>query len=86
MSDRPKTYKREVAAVLLTFLCTIIWQAAQADPIGTLQIIVWPFMLFAGAAWGMDWAGKSDIMKGQGNENRTGGGAQRAGARRKAGD
>jgi len=81
-----KTYKREVAAVLLIFLGVIVWQAAQADPLGALQIIVWPIMLFAGAAWGMDWAGKSDIMKGQGNENRTGGGAQRAGARRETGD
>lgn len=53
-----KTYKREVAFILLVFLGVIVWQAAKADPIEALKLIVWPIMLFAGAAWGMDWAGK----------------------------
>lgn len=57
-----KTWKREVAAALLVFLCVIVWRAAQDDPIGALGLIVWPIMLFAGAAWGMDWAGKSDVI------------------------
>lgn len=71
---------------MLVFLGVIVWKAAEADPLGALQIIVWPIMLFAGAAWGMDWAGKSDILKGTGDENRIGGGSQRAGAGRGSGD
>ena len=59
-----KTFKRELAALLVAFLCFIAWKAAEVDPIEALKIIVWPIMLFVGAAFGMQWASKqTDLMK-----------------------
>lgn len=59
-----KTFKREMAAVLALFLCFIVWKASEAEPVETLKIIVWPIMLFVGAAFGMDWAKKqTDLME-----------------------
>ncbi len=53
-----KTFKREIAACLAVFLCVIAWQAAAAAPVETLKVIIWPIMLFVGAAFGMQWASK----------------------------
>lgn len=53
-----KTYKREIAVCLAVFLCVIIWHAARAEPVETLKVIIWPIMLFVGAAFGMQWASK----------------------------
>lgn len=53
---KQKTFKREVAACLAVFLCVIIWKAADTQPVETLKIIIWPIMLFVGAAYGMQWA------------------------------
>ncbi len=53
-----KTFKREMAACLTLFLCLITWKAAAADPIETLKVIIWPIMLFVGAAFGMQWASR----------------------------
>lgn len=59
-----KTFKRELAAVLVLFLCFIAWKASEADPVETLKVIIWPIMLFVGAAFGMQWASKqTDLMK-----------------------
>jgi len=61
MASKPlfkKTYKREVATALLTLLGYVV----VIGNVEVLEVIVWPFMVFAGAAFGMDWAGK------QGNE------------------
>ena len=52
--SRPKTYKREVAKILVGFLMYI---SLYGEP-EVLKIIIWPFMLFVGAAYGMDWASK----------------------------
>lgn len=59
-----KTWKREVASVLLVFTGFIVWQAAQADPIEALKVIIWPVFIFSGAAWGMEWASKqTDLVR-----------------------
>ena len=61
---KPKTYKREVAFLLLIFLCVVAWMAAKVAPVETLKVIVWPIMVFAGAAWGMEWASKQANLTG----------------------
>lgn len=53
-----KTFKREVAVCLLILMGYVTVQG-NAE---ILEIIVWPIMMFAATAFGMDWAGK------QGNE------------------
>jgi len=59
-----KTWKREVAALLLFFLCAVAWKAAEAQPVETLKVIIWPIMLYVGAAFGMTWASKqTDLMR-----------------------
>lgn len=55
---KEKTFKRELAAALCVFLCFIAWKAAEAEPVETLKVIIWPIMLFVGAAFGMSWASK----------------------------
>lgn len=49
-----KTYKREVSILLLVFLCYL----AFIGSVEVLQVLIWPFMLFIGASFGMDWASK----------------------------
>jgi hypothetical protein len=49
-----RTYKREVAVVLLVYLMYL----GVMDATSVLEIVIWPFMLFVGAAFGMDWAAK----------------------------
>lgn len=51
---KQKTYKREVSVFLLGFLCYL----AFIGSVEALQVLVWPFMLFVGASYGMDWASK----------------------------
>ncbi len=59
-----KTFKREIAPALALFLCFIAWKASDAEPVETLKVIIWPIMLFVGAAFGMQWASKqTDLMK-----------------------
>lgn len=53
-----KTFKREVAVGVLVFLGFVAWKAADASPVETLKVIVWPGMLYVGAAFGMEWANK----------------------------
>lgn len=51
MNETPKkTYKREVAAVLLLALGYTVW-TGDHEMVSTL---VWPVMTFAGAAFGLD--------------------------------
>lgn len=51
-----KTFKREVAVLALCFLFYIATQEASEDK---LAVLTWPTFLFAGAAFGMDWAKKA---------------------------
>lgn len=53
-----KTYKREIAFVILIFMGFIIWKSADADAVETLKITIWPAMLYVGTAFGMQWASK----------------------------
>ena len=46
----PKTYKREVAAFLLLGLGYTVWTGDHK----MVEILVWPVMTFAGAAFGLD--------------------------------
>jgi hypothetical protein len=49
-----KTFKREAAIFVLVYLGYMgLYGRVEA-----LEVIAWPFMLFVGAAFGMDWAGK----------------------------
>ncbi|MFD1159547.1 hypothetical protein [Roseovarius aestuarii] len=61
-----KTFKREFAACLAVFLCFVAWKASNAEPVETLKVIIWPIMLFVGAAFGMQWASKqTDLTTGR---------------------
>jgi di/tricarboxylate transporter len=61
-----KTFKREVAVALAIFMCMIAWKAAEVQPLETLKVIIWPIMLFVGAAYGMSWASKQTGLAGGG--------------------
>lgn len=47
-----KTYKRELAIVIVLFL---FYLCIFGDP-QVVEMVVWPFMLYVGAAFGMEWA------------------------------
>ena len=49
-----KTFKREVATLLLMFLCYTIF----GGDVETVKVIVYPFMAFAALAFGLDWKAK----------------------------
>ena len=49
-SKAPKTFKREVAAALLLALGYTVWSGDHE----MVNILVWPVMTFAGAAFGLD--------------------------------
>jgi hypothetical protein len=55
-----KTWKREVAALLLTFLCYTIL----GGDVEMVKVIVYPFMTFAAVAFGLDWKSKQDKQGG----------------------
>lgn len=50
-----KTWKREVAIVLLLWLMYVV----ETKNDGTIEVLVWPIFTFAALAFGMDWFGKS---------------------------
>jgi len=55
-----KTYKRETAWAFIAILCYVIG----VGDVELLKVVVWPFMLFIGAAFGMDWATKqTDLIR-----------------------
>ncbi len=49
-----KTYKREVAILVLVYLGYL----GLYGRVEVLEVLAWPLMLFIGASFGMDWAGK----------------------------
>ena len=55
---RTKTYKRELAVIFSAFLMFLAYRSSLAEPLETLKVAIWPIMLYVGAAFGMDWAGK----------------------------
>jgi len=56
-----KTYKREVACVILVFLGYL----AVVGKTEELKVLVWPGMLYVGAAFGMAWATKQTTLTSQ---------------------
>lgn len=55
---KDKTWKREVALILLGFL---MWQSHLGN-LDLVETLVWPFMLYVGAAFGMEWARKQTTL------------------------
>lgn len=53
-----KTWKREVALGLLGF----IFYLGFTGSVEVLEIVIWPFMLYVGAAYGMEWASKQTTL------------------------
>jgi len=54
-----KTYKREVAFLMFAHAVYLsVWGDIEA-----LKVIIWPWTLFIGAAYGMDWVNKHDIIE-----------------------
>jgi hypothetical protein len=51
-----KTWKREIASVLLLTLGVLLWY----NHLEALKIVAWPFTTFAGAAFGADWWTKQE--------------------------
>lgn len=61
-----KTYKREVAVMLLVFFCFVVYMGN----IGMVQVIVWPIFAFAMASFGLDGYAKQ-IKDSSGSYNTT---------------
>jgi hypothetical protein len=57
---KKKTWKRETAWGFIFILCYAIY----AGDVEMVKVIVWPIMLFVGAAFGMDWTSKqTDLLR-----------------------
>jgi len=56
---KPKTYKRELAIVLLLWFGYIV-ETKDAE---TIQMLVWPIFTYMALAFGVDWWGKSGGMR-----------------------
>lgn len=54
-----KTWKREAGAVLITTMLVLL----ALNKIALLEVVVWPFTTFAGAAFGADWWSKRRLNK-----------------------
>jgi len=55
-----KTFKREVAFLLLLWLAWI----TETKDVDTLKVLVWPVFTFAALSFGLDWFGKSGAPNG----------------------
>lgn len=56
-----KTYKRELAVVLLMWLAYVV----ETKDASTIEVIAWPVFTFAALSFGLDWFGKSGGVWGQ---------------------
>lgn len=56
---RGKTWKRETAIACLLYL----FYLGMFGRVEVVEILAWPVFLFAGAAYGMDWADKTTILR-----------------------
>ena len=50
MENKKKTYKREIALVLIAILSLQIY----AGDVEMVNVLVWPILMFAGGAFGID--------------------------------
>lgn len=51
-----KTYKRELAVVLLLWLAYVV----EVKEPNVVEVLVWPVFTFAALSFGLDWYGKGD--------------------------
>lgn len=58
MNTKYKTWKREAALLCLVYLGYV----GLYGRIEVIDALSWPIFLFAGAAFGMDWADKSTVL------------------------
>lgn len=58
---KPKTYKREIAILLLIWLAYIV----ETKDVNIVETLVWPIFTFSALAFGMDWFGKSGGLRDQ---------------------
>lgn len=73
-----KTYKRELAIVLLVWLAYVV----EVKETSLVEILVWPVFTFAALSFGLDWFGKSPSgMQQFTNETTDRGRSQRSGKR-----
>lgn len=49
-NNKPKTYKREVGLILLIYIMVLGW----AGDFRVLEVLAWPFVVFALGAFGID--------------------------------
>lgn len=59
-----KTYKRELAVLLLVWLVYIV----ETKDANVIALVVWPVFTVAAGAFGIDWYGKSTGMRGKSPE------------------
>jgi hypothetical protein len=52
-----KTYKRELAAILLVWFTYVV----EVKDVNLIEILVWPVFTFVALSFGLDWWGKSSI-------------------------
>lgn len=50
MADKPKTWKREAAALMMLGLSYVVW----TGDVDMVEVLVWPVFSFAGLAFGLD--------------------------------
>lgn len=50
-----KTYKRELAAILLVWFAYVV----EVKEVSLVEVLVWPVFTFVALSFGLDWWGKS---------------------------
>lgn len=58
-----KTYKREVAFLMLLYLMYL----GLYGTVAVLEVLAWPFMFFVAAAFGMEWSSKQTDLFNKGS-------------------
>ena len=72
-----KTYKRELAVILLLWLVYVV----EVKGPEIVEILVWPVFTFAALSFGLDWFGKSPSGMPQSTQSPDRGRSQRSGQR-----
>lgn len=56
-----KSYKRELAVVLLVWFAYLV----ETKDESLIEVLVWPVFTYSALAFGIDWYGKSNGMRGK---------------------
>jgi hypothetical protein len=51
-----KTYKRELAAILLVWFAYVV----EVKEVSLVEVLVWPVFTFVALSFGLDWWGKNE--------------------------